>query len=210
MKTQIGYSALFAAGIGIIMLLMLFLMVQTQGVNAFNRAQEAAKQKNPVRAAAYYEKTIRWYLPFNKHVEAAIHKLWEIGQQAEEQGENDLAREIYHRLRSSLYAIQCFHAPYEDWIMRCDRKIMAVTKTPNKGIGQFSRPNTGTSKDWTRPRTSWSLAMLIGFWGWILSTIGFIRYGIELRPPNLKLSSLRWPASIIGFYSIWLISLAKV
>jgi hypothetical protein len=210
MRTRIGHKVLFGTGIGMIMVLMLIMMVHIQGVKAYNQAQEAVRKKDPVQAAAHYENTIRWYLPFAKRIESAVHNLWDIGQHAEKQGDNELAREVYLRLRSSLCAIQSFYAPYQDWIVRCDQKIMVAAKGPDMAmdpIGQHN--NVDRSKDGILPRAPWSLVMVIGFWGWILGTVGYIQYGFEPNHTGAKLYLLRWTGANIGFYCIWLISLAK-
>jgi hypothetical protein len=209
MVVPIGYKTLFVAGIGMILIFMLILMVHTQGASAFNRAIEADNEKNPVQAAAHYEAAIRWYLPFQQRIETAVRRLWEIGRQAEERGENHVAQEVYHRLRSSLYAIQSFYAPYKEWIARCDQKIGVAAKDRNKGAGQFSQQHADTSQKGTPPRAAWSLAMIAGFWGWVFSTLAYIRYGFEHNRTNPAVPCLGWLGSIFGFYGIWLISLAK-
>jgi hypothetical protein len=206
---QIWHKTLFIAGVAMIMLSILATMIYMQGAYTYNNAQKALENQDLVQAVAYYEKTIRWYLPFDRRIETAVHKLWEIGQQAEKQGDKELAWRVYSRLRSSLYAIQSVYVPHQDWIIRCNTKIRAITDFGFKGTKNPSRRTPQTSVNQTLPKAPWSFMMITGFWGWIFTTIGMIRYGIEGQKIRMAASTFRWVGSMMGFYCIWMISLAK-
>lgn len=199
-------------GLAIVMLLMVAIKIYIQNNNSFHHAELAFESQNRELAIRLYERTIRWYLPFNGHVNAAIKRLWQIAEQAETSKDFNLAKTTYARLRSSLYAIQHFYQPYQDWIAKCDRKLMplstSIPQDPTKGVHPDKTQRIGKSL----PHAGWALLVLIGFWGWIYSTIALILKGNNDDAVGRKANMFirfRWLWMITGFYLLWAISLAR-
>lgn len=57
------------------------------------------------------------------------------------------------------------------------------------------------------PSVGWSLIVIIGFFGWIGSTIGFIFRGITKDNRLNTKVALRWGIFIVLFYVLWVIGL---
>jgi len=57
------------------------------------------------------------------------------------------------------------------------------------------------------PSVGWSLVMIIGFFGWIGCTIGFIFQGITKDNKLNKRPALTWGVLIVVFYALWIIGL---
>ncbi|MFC1852810.1 hypothetical protein ACFL27_21645 [candidate division CSSED10-310 bacterium] len=57
------------------------------------------------------------------------------------------------------------------------------------------------------PSIEWSLILIIGFFGWIGSTIGFIFRGITQENRLHKKRAFRWGILIVFFYALWVLGL---
>lgn len=53
----------------------------------------------------------------------------------------------------------------------------------------------------------WAFLCLIGLWGWILATVGFIFKGFSARATFSSISALSWGGAIIVFYALWLMGM---
>lgn len=200
---------IFIGGVAVILLLMVVGKVYIHGLKTFQHAEQAFASRNLDQAMIYYERTIRWYLPFNSQVKTSILRLWEIGTQAEKNENHIRAQLAYRKLRSSLYTIRSVYSPYDDWIEKCNNKLSHSTIVDYQGDSDKFSPSDKKSGYVTLPATGWSLLIEIGFWGWIASIAGLIWFGIGSRKPGHIKTSLRWLGFAIGFYGIWVLSLVK-
>lgn len=57
------------------------------------------------------------------------------------------------------------------------------------------------------PSVGWSLILIIGFFGWVGSTIGFIFQGITKENRLDKRKALFWGVTIVIFYAFWVLGL---
>ncbi len=92
----------------------------------YNDAQVAMKDKNYKDAITGYEWAIRMYTPLSGKVRDSCEKIWFIGEEYEKRGKLDWALIAYRSLRSSIYAIESFYMPYEEWIPKTDAKIKMI------------------------------------------------------------------------------------
>ena len=79
-------------------------------------------------AVAGYESAIHMYTPGSSLVERSAKRLWELGEMAEQKGDLPRALIAYRSLRSSFYAVAGLYAPGQDWIKRCDARIVELLK----------------------------------------------------------------------------------
>lgn len=57
------------------------------------------------------------------------------------------------------------------------------------------------------PSVGWTIVLLIGFFGWIGSTVGFIFQGITRENRLNKKRALMWGLLIVVFYAMWIAGL---
>jgi hypothetical protein len=56
---------------------------------------------------------------------------------------------------------------------------------------------------------SWALLCEIGFWGWILSTVGMIVQTFTRKDNFNKKYALLWGAGMTGFYAFWIYGMIR-
>lgn len=55
----------------------------------------------------------------------------------------------------------------------------------------------------------WSVACMVGFWGWVLSTIGLIIQGLPRRGAINGRIAARWGGAVLLLYLLWVVSMLK-
>ena len=210
-SARVGWLVL---GILFFFLLLVFLKVNINSRNEYQRAESALQNNNLEQAITHFNRAIHWYSPGNRSVKNSIQELWRIGTQAEENGDYGLALQAFRALRSSLYSARSFYTPYPDWIEKCDDRISTILT--RKTTPDEDSPTTSLMrkkdilkilKTPTEPSVFWSIIVEIGFLGWIVSSIGFIfRVFTEQKGFNPK-RALVWGILIIFFYTFWIVGM---
>ena len=171
-----------------------------------------------VNAVAFFDRSIRWYTPLNPYVRLSAQRLWEIGRQAEQQGNVHLALIAIRTLRRGFYGARHLWGPGQEWIDTCSAKIDELM--------DFKQPEAEKPKDafaldasdglsgqpGRPPSTLWSIAVAVGFLGWIGSVIGFVLCACR-GEKRLRLSScptLLWAGITLSFFALWIVGMIKV
>lgn len=50
----------------------------------------------------------------------------------------------------------------------------------------------------------WAFFCIIGFWGWVLCTMGFIVKSFPTRDAFRGSAALRWGGAVVAFYALWI------
>jgi hypothetical protein len=50
----------------------------------------------------------------------------------------------------------------------------------------------------------WSLLVVIGFWGWVLCTVGLILRSFPRQQQIIAARAARWGAGVVLFFFIWI------
>ena len=130
------HSVLCIVGLLVIFVVILYAKVAYKPPK-FALGEDAYAHGEYKRAITHYERTIKWYTPLSAVVQRAVERLWQLGTEAETRGEISLALEAYQTLRSSLYAVQSFYIPYQNWIPKSEARIaplLARTKAEKSPI----------------------------------------------------------------------------
>jgi hypothetical protein len=53
----------------------------------------------------------------------------------------------------------------------------------------------------------WSLLLLIGLWGWIISTLAFIFRAFPRQGTFVADPALRWGGAVLFFFALWIVGL---
>ncbi len=57
--------------------------------------------------------------------------------------------------------------------------------------------------------TAWSVVAQAGFWGWLVTTIGFILTAFPHRGFFRSGTALRWGVPMLLFYALWSVGMFK-
>ncbi|MDY7033221.1 MAG: hypothetical protein SVY10_15110 [Thermodesulfobacteriota bacterium] len=200
-----------------IMLLMVFCKVYIGSMSELKKAEIAFEKSEYEEAITHYERSIHWYTPWNRYVKKSIKKLWIIGNEAEDTGNDELALHSYRSLRSSLYAVRSFYTPYPEWIERCDDKISSLMakKEPyserdkKKTFEERKADSLKILKRDYAPDVFWSIFLEIGFLGWIGCAIGFIFRVFTGEKGFNGRRALLWGGLIVVFYAMWILGMMR-
>jgi hypothetical protein len=55
--------------------------------------------------------------------------------------------------------------------------------------------------------TTWSVVSQVGFWGWLLTAVGFILTVFPGRGLFRSVAALRWGAPMLLFYLLWVVGM---
>jgi hypothetical protein len=181
-KMTVRGKILIGAGAFILFLLLVFTKVTINARNEYQKGDKFFREKDYKQAIIYFNRAIHWYSPGSKSVTNSIQALWEIGTQAEHQGDTDLALNAFQSITSSLYSARSFYTPHQEWIAKCEDQIATIrakqeeARLPNKGIplGKRKEAILKILRVKTEPDVFWSMIVEVGFLGWIGCAIGFI------------------------------------
>jgi len=199
------------------MLLMVFFKVYLGSISEFKKAEELLQKADYEKAITHYERSIHWYTPWNRYVANSIERLWEIGNETEDNGNNELALRSYRSLRGSIYAVRSFYSPYSEWIERCDDKISSLVakKEPYSHADKeksFEERKASSLKNLKRgyaPNVFWTIVLEIGFLGWIGCAIGFILRVFTGEKGVVRRRALLWGGMVIVFYALWIVGMMR-
>lgn len=130
----VKYTGLAVMGI-VVTFSLFFIKVKKESGQEFTRAESNFQSGRQREAVLHYERAIMWYTPFSHEVQRSISRLWEIGDRAEANRDDSLALYAYRSLRASLYSVRSFYQPYEDWIAKCDVRIVNLMAIEKAGSG---------------------------------------------------------------------------
>jgi hypothetical protein len=57
--------------------------------------------------------------------------------------------------------------------------------------------------------SEWSIVAQVGFWGWLLATVGYILAVFPHRGTFLGRASLRWGIPLFLCYLVWVVGMLK-
>ncbi|MDY7034646.1 MAG: hypothetical protein SV375_00580 [Thermodesulfobacteriota bacterium] len=180
-------------------------------MKAFKEGETYLKEHEYIRAITFYDRSIHWYTPINPFVEKSAQRLWEIGLQAEQEGDIKLALIAFRTIRRGQYAASSLFTPGKKWIKKCSSKIdellMNKEEKRKRRVDSKSIQDTISKSQNPPPDIFWSVMLEIGFLGWIGSVIGFIISLLNVNSGNLKLTLWIWLCLVPLFFSLWVIGM---
>ena len=185
-------------------------------MQAYQKGETYLEEKQYVRAVTFFDRSIHWYTPFNPYVRKSAERLWEIGEQAEKQGDIRLALIAFRTIRSGFYGASHFRTPGMAWIKKSERKINALLGNEERGR-EVSDDSASLREDLLRdqkstsPKILWTIVLEIGFLGWIGSVIGFIMFRMrhETEVEYRAFSKFLWIMLTVVFFTLWIVGMMK-
>lgn len=196
---------------------LVYLKVTISARSDYQRAQAALQSNNLEEAITYFNRAIHWYSPGSKTITNSIHGLWQIGTQAEGNGDAEMALKAFRAIRSSLYSARSFYTPHSDWIEKCDDRISTLvaqeqtSRSPNKHKDFLAKKDEALTilKMKTEPDLFWSIVCEVGFIGWIGCAIAFILRVFTGERSFVPRRAIFWGILIVLFYSLWLAGMLR-
>ena len=166
---------------------------------ALERGDELAEAGEVQRAALAYREAVTWYYPGYDDVTTAIERMWALAQARLDTGDRVGARMIVGELRSALYAIRSVYQPHEKELRICDLQLAELLALTDERVAEgrvsasaaLEEYRVATARDHA-PSVGWSLALTLGFLGWIAATgIAIVRLVPDDGPYRWK-RALPW------------------
>lgn len=209
MKKPVQYAIL-----AIVVLLVLIGRVFYQSRNAYLEAEALEKAGKYQESIMQFDQSAHGYFPGNPFVGRSLQKLWEIGQKLE-QKEPNLSLWAYDSMRGSIYAVRSVYLPHAFWLEKVNARIAELRtaeelrSVPTKNLSEVLAFHQAKLNIDQGPNLGWSLILELGFFGWIISVVGFIWKGFDSRGVMYPRPSVPWIFGIILSFGIWIIGLIK-
>ena len=201
-------------GLVAIALAMVWVRAFYGSLRAYQQGTKHLKAHREIRAITFFDRSIRWYAPFNPYVYRSAQRLWEIGERAYEDGDIRLSLIAIRTIRRAFYSARSVYTPGKDWIRKCDIRIGELIEI-NQSRSMPHGP-AGTTESPARPKarslsTFWSIIVEIGFLGWLGSMLGFIMFACQGNgKPAFRTSRGRgWGGLALIFFTLWIIGMVK-
>jgi hypothetical protein len=204
--------------IGLILIGLAFLWGRAYygSARAYHQGEAYLQMGDYIRAVTFFDRSIRWYSPWNPYVTRSAGRLWEIGHLAETEGNTPLALIAVTTLRRGFHAARGIYAPGKNWIIQCDEKIARLEG--NNAAGRFHEEadrtadaSSGQSPQETAPHILWTLILEFGFLGWLGAMFGFILFACKGgREPKIHTArALVWGSIALICFGVWVIGMWK-
>jgi hypothetical protein len=183
---------------------------------AYRQAEECVKTGDHVRAIALFDRSIRWYAPFNPHVHKSVDRLWEIAVWAEHEGDPSTALMALRTIRQGFYAARNLYDPGTDWTEKCDARIRKIIEAEdakkNENVPDGGRRLFPSEHHvMNTPHTGWSMVVTLSFLGWIGSAIGLVSFAFRdgLKPKFVASQAAIWGCCVLVFFTLWIASMLR-
>jgi len=198
-----GFGKVSAAAVILVLfLLLVWLRVFYGSMQDYKTGETLLEQNQTIRAITYFDRALHFYAPLNPYLDKSAQRLWEIGEKAEKEGDRRMARIAFESIRNASYGTSSLFTPGREWMGRVDAKIK--TLGGEKAAGSGGQGETGSPEKSSHPKVGWSIAVVVGFLGWVGSVFGFVvsvfRKGEE---PRIFHRGLAWLCLIVVFAALW-------
>ena len=202
-KHHVSNMIVKAVSIGVLVTLVLWTRVFYGSMNDYETGETLLKENQIIRAITYFDRSLHWYAPINPYLEKAATRLWEVGEKAEKEGDLRMARIAFESIRNASYGTTHVFTPGKEWIRRAESKINALSGA--KGQKEELNTEPWTPKRGTHPHALWSVAVVLGFLGWVGSLLGFIFAGSlnDRREQKAFRRKLVWLSLVLAFGALW-------
>ena len=181
--------------------------VYSESKDFYRKGTESFLKDDLYMAALYFGRSAKWYFPGNPYVRRSIKGLLDTANKAEEIGETEFALKACYTLRGSLYGTKGLFMPHKEWLEPCNQKIADLTVIRNPYVKR-EKVLQGLYKK-VGPRVGWALLVVLGFWGWIGTTIGFIYFSFDSSGAMAGKKAALWGGLVLGLFLLWIFSMMR-
>jgi hypothetical protein len=178
--TSPGETAARIAVVALVILLGLAVRVIGSARGELTEARAIDGRGETAQAVSHYRRAARYYAPFSPYPEEALTRLAEIGTEAEEAGDTDLALSAWRSIRAATLGSRSFFIPYEDRLHEADRHIAALmARLPpppievRRSVEEREAAHLALLEEDVGPGALASLVALVGLATWIAAAFLF-------------------------------------
>jgi hypothetical protein len=211
-------KALLWAGVALACLVLVFVKVRLESGEELTLARAARDRGERDRAGLHYRRAIRWYTPFSSSVEAAVDELKRLAQEQEGgAGAPADALALYRDLRGALYAIRHLSEPYREVRDEVEERIAhLMAHQPPTTVEDRKRTTEerrvfflAQLRSVQAPDIGWTVALLVGFFGWVASAAVFFWRGFTREGKLLPRPALLWGSLIVACFALWVVGMTQ-
>jgi hypothetical protein len=208
LRDRVFKGILKVAWIGVLLLLILWLRVLYGSMEDYKTGETLLKENQIVRAITYFDRSLHWYAPINPYLERAATRLWEIGEKAQKEGDLRMARIAFESIRNASYGTTHVFTPGKEWIKRAESRINRLAASASHGNNESAEP--WSPKKGPYPDALWSVAVVLGFLGWVGSVLGFISAAVrnDQDSQRARRGILVWLSLIVVCGALWFAGMA--
>jgi hypothetical protein len=202
---------------GVLVAAMIVVRVLVGGFHEDRLARNYLDDGNIAEAISAFDRSMHWYLPGSPTVARAVTGLEDIAKRAEKQGDNETALRAWRVARSGFYGAKWIVQPGKDIIARCDKNIARLVaekvaasnlQDPEAGRKAYEKEMAILTKE-VGPSVAWSLAALVGFFGWIACAGLFIFKAFGKKREFHRRPALIYGLLFLAAYALWMIALSQ-
>jgi hypothetical protein len=189
--------------------------VRVESSAALEQARALRDRGETMAAGLWYRRAIRWYTPLSSSVETAAGELWALAEASLRAGKPREALGLFRDLRGALYAIRHVLHPYRDVRERCEEQIASLmaaepaTTELDRGKSQTERRALylAQMRSIGEPDVLWSIALLLGFFGWIAAALSFFWRGFTPDGALLARPAVLWGGVGVACFALWVVGM---
>lgn len=201
-----------ARGVAVVGVLLAILAVRavTSARSELTRGDALSAAEDLDAAILAYRRSARWYAPGNPYVPEALDRLAAIATDAEAAGEVDRALAAWRSVRGAILSTRSFYVPHRDRLERAEEAIVRLTaEAAPPGRTEAVRRRTRTALHAPeRPKTLWTLVLLVGWIAWTLGAFAFAQRALDEEDRVLAKPARLWGTVVVVGFGLFVIGLA--
>lgn len=201
--------------IAAVVVLVLLVRVVTSSQAELTQAGRMRAAGEVEAAVVHYRRAARWYAPGNPYSADALAGLGEIGREAEQAGDTELALSAWRAVRAAILSTRSFYTPHADRLEAANARIAALMASlppppidAGKSTEELRREHLDLLTRSTRPHVGWTLVLLLGFVAWVGGTFAFVTRAVDDEDRLVAGKARRWGTVIIIGFGLFVLGLA--
>ena len=187
--------------------------------NARAELEKAQAARTAVEHLDRLQWAMRWYLPGTSAPREAADAITDWAIRAEQKGRLENALAGWRRLRGGILATRHLWSPFGHRLPEANRRIATLTADLQIASGAKSirgRDRATLIRDHhallqldAAPRPGWSVAVFLGFLGWVVGAGWTIRRGLTAEGAVVRRPFLQGLAATVLCFAIWIVGLVN-
>ncbi len=174
----------------------------------------ALRAGDPHEAALHARRAAGFYAPGAPHVRVAYDRLIALATKAEQLGDTATALFAWQSVRSAAIETRWIVTPHEPDLVRANAAIARLQAAQERPLGTRVEPAAVIEREALEalqrdeaPHVPWVIALVIGFFSWVIGAIFVVRRGVTTTGTVLW-DRVRFPVVLtIAGIALWLIAI---
>jgi hypothetical protein len=196
---------------------MVFVKVRLESSAELTLARAARDRGERDLTGLHYRRAIRWYTPLSSSVEAAVGELRGLAQEREGAEAPADALALYRDLRGALYAIRHLTEPFREVRDQAEERIADLMAREPPTTVEDRQKTTEERRVFflaqlrgvQAPDVGWTVALLIGFFGWVAAAAIFFWRAFTREGKLLPRPALLWGSLLVACFALWVVGMTQ-